>query len=519
MQKKSALLAGAALGVLLAMSAGATADAKTAKHHAHHAAGDPALAEKVESLTAAVGELENRLNEESQARQALQAQAQAAQSDAAAARADAADAHRQLAEQIQTLPGEVQGRVDTAVKANKPKPSWADNTTVSGTMFADISSISQVPRPATGSNGVTNNVTNKNENGFNYDIKRFYISIDHKFNDMFSANVTTDFTYDNATITTPAVATIPATTLPVTGCNISPGVPCTVTIPAIPGQAAATYVTGDKVGQLYLKKAYLQAKISDALIFRLGAADLPWVPFVEGLYGYRYVENVMIDRTKFGTSADWGVHALGALPVNHDLTVNYAISAVNGLGYKQPAMGTLNRSEYMDVEGRISATYAKKATIAIGGYVGKLGNGIQGVSTPNTASRFDALGVYVDPKFRLGVEYFYANAWNDVTKSKTAANRSQGFSVFGAYNFTPQISVFGRYDWVQPQQTHVSRFDDNYFNVGVSYEPVKIVDFALVYKRDSIANGILSTSNGSIGNVLGKTGTYDEVGIWTQVKW
>jgi len=25
-------------------------------------------------------------------------------------------------------------------------------------------------------------------------------------------------------------------------------------------------------------------------------ADLPWVPFMEGLYGYRYVENTLIDR-------------------------------------------------------------------------------------------------------------------------------------------------------------------------------------------------------------------------------
>ncbi len=512
MKKKSALFAGAALGMLLAASLSATAEAKTAKHH-HAAAGGSALADKVDSLTAAVSDLENRLNEESQARQALQAQAAAAQADAAAARADAAAAHTQLAEQIQTIPGEVQGRVDTAVKANKPKPSWADNTTVSGTMFADISNIGQVPRPATGSNGVTNNVTNKNENGFNYDIKRFYISIDHKFNDMFSANVTTDFTYDNATITIPKVA---AQTLPVTGCTISPGNPCTVTIPSV---AAQTYVTGDKVGQLYLKKAFMQAKINDALIFRLGAADLPWVPFLEGLYGYRYIENVMIDRDKFGTSSDWGVHVLGALPVTHDLTVNYAVSAVNGLGYKQPAMGTLNRSEYMDFEGRVSATYAKKATVAIGGYVGKLGNGIQGVSTPNTATRFDAIAAYVDPKFRVGVEYFYADAWNDVTKAKSAANRSQGVSAFGSYNFTPQISVFGRYDWVQPQQTTLPKFDDNYFNLGVSYEPVKIVDFALVYKRDSIANAILATSNGSIGNALGKTGTYDEIGLWTQVKW
>jgi hypothetical protein len=525
MRHQSALLSGVALGVLLSIGFGASADAKATRHHKGHAAGGgSALEQKVESLTAAVSELENRLNDEAQARQALQAQAQAAQADAAAARADAADAHRQLAEQIQTIPGSVQGQIDTAIRANKPKPSWAENTTVSGTMFADITNIGQTPRPATGSNGVVNNVTNKNENGFNYDIKRFYISIDHKFNDVFSANVTTDFTYDNATITIPAVPA-KTITIPATGATGSTGIACTPVAPAktcsitIPGVAAQTFVTGDKTGQLYLKKAYLQAKLSDALIFRVGSADLPWVPFVEGIYGYRYVENVLIDRTKFGTSADWGVHVLGALPASPKLTVNYQISAVNGLGYKQPAMGTFNRSTTMDVEGRLSATYDKRATLAIGGYVGKLGNAIQGVSTPNTATRFDALAAYVDPRFRVGVEYFYANAWNDVTKAKSAANRSEGVSVFGSYNFTPQISVFGRYDWERPTETTAGKVHDDYFNIGASYEPTKIVDFALVYKRDSVANGLLSTSNGAIGNVLGKTGTYDEVGIWTQVKW
>ncbi len=512
MRNNSALLGGATLGVLLAVGLGATADAKTTKHHhAHAAAAQSVLAEKVETLSAAVSDLENRLNDETKARQALQAQAQAAQADAAAARADAQAAHAQLAEQIQTLPGSVHDQVDTAIAANKPKPSWADNTSVGGTMFADASYLNQRPNPSSNAS----NVLNKNENGFNYDIKRFYISIDHKFNDVFSANVTTDFTYDNATTSVPAVA---AQTLTVAGCTPkAPATTCTVTIPATTAQ---TLVTGDKVGQLYLKKAFLQAKVSDALIFRLGSADLPWVPFVEGLYGNRYVENVLIDRTKFGTSADWGIHVLGTIPVDQLVTLNYAVSGVNGLGYKQPGIGTANRSNSMDVEGRVSATIDKKFTLAVGGYEGKLGNAIEGLQTYHTAERLDALAAYGDPMFHAGVEYFYASDWNDVTQSNPAkTNKSQGVSVFGTMNFMPQWSVFGRYDWEQPQETTASKFVDNYFNIGVSYEPVKTVDLALVYKRDAVDNGALSTSNGAIGAGAGKTGTYDEVGLWTQVKW
>lgn len=514
MRNKSALLSGAAIGVLLAMSFGATANAKAAKHHHAAKAGPSALEQKVDSLTEALGDVETRLNAATAAQQASAAQIAQAQADAAAARADAAAAHAELAQQIQTIPGAVQDDVKTAVAANKPKPSWADNTTVGGTIFFDVSNLTQRPHPSAS----TNNVLNKNENGFNYDLKRFYISIDHKFNDIFSANFTSDFTYDNATATVPA---IPAQTLTVAGCTPqAPATSCTVTVP---GVAAQTLVTGDKVSQLYIKKAYLQAKLNDALIFRVGSADLPWVPFVEGIYGYRYVENIMIDRDKFGTSADWGIHVLGTLPVDKMVTVSYAVSGINGLGYKQPGMGTVNRSNSMDVEGRVSATIDKKLVVAVGGYEGKLGNEVANIvpdPAPHTAWRADALVAYVDPRFRIGGEYFYAHAWTTVTSAVPLDAR--GVSGFGSFNITPQLAAFGRYDWVQTGfNTNVKhKISEGYYNLGLSYEFTKTVDFALVYKRDSIVNGTIGTANGTIGGVLnGPAGTYDEIGIWSLVKW
>ena len=79
--------------------------------------------------------------------------------------------------------------------------------------------------------------------------------------------------------------------------------------------------------------------------------------------------------------------------------------------------------------------------------------------------------------------------------------------------------MFGRYDYVKPQKTTAPTYDDNYFNVGVSYSPVKQLDFALVYKRDQVQNGLLNTGNGKIGtnNATG-VGHYDEFGLFTQVK-
>src|SRR5215831_3985687 len=134
-------------------------------------------------------------------------------------------------------------------------PAAADETTtVSGKAFIDVTDYN-----------LKNDGVDSANNGFGIDVKRFYLGVTHVFDDTWSANITTDF----------------------------------------------NYVGNDGETQLFIKKAYVQAKLSDAFVGRIGSADLPWVPYVEDLYGYRYVENVLVDRLKFGTSADWGLHAGG----------------------------------------------------------------------------------------------------------------------------------------------------------------------------------------------------------------
>jgi hypothetical protein len=431
MKRKSSLIGGAAFGALLALSIGAAAQAKTA----------PDNSAEIEALRQQVQALTDRLNAQEAAQQQTQATAQQAQAAAQAAQV-AADA------QIKTIPAQVETAL-AAIPAPKPHSSWADSTTVSGRVYADASNVSQK------SDGVKQPI-----DGTNFDIKRFYITVEHKFNDVFSANLTTD----------------------------------------------ANYVAADKETQLYIKKAYLQAKLSDALIVRFGSADLPWVPFVEDVYGFRYVENTLIDRTKFGTSADWGVHASGKLA---DGLVNYAVSAINGNGYKNPS-----RSQGIDLEGRVNLNY-DHFIVGVGGYTGKLGHDIEGIATNHTANRFDAVVGYSTDRIHAGVEYFHATDWNNV--ATPVSDSSEGWGGFASYKFTDRFSVFGRYDWVKPNQDSNPDLKDNYFNFGVAYSPTKTIDLALVYKRDKADDGVIATSNGNIGGLV--SGTYDEIGLFTQYRW
>jgi len=316
----------------------------------------------------------------------------------------------------------------------------AQDTKISGRMYADFTNIDQKV------DGVESGT-----NGTGFDIKRVYIGIDHSFNDMFSANVTTDFQYSSAISST----------------------------------------------EVYLKKAYLQAKFSDALVVRVGATDLPWVPYAEDIYGYRYVENTVADRTKFATSADWGLHAAGKLGGN----LSYAVAAVNGNGYKNPT-----RSKGMDFEGRLSAKF-DQLNFAIGGYTGKLGQDVAGVATPNTATRFNALAAYVGERGRLGVEYFSANDYSAaLVKDPLNDDKADGVSVFGSYRLNPVYTLFGRAEEVKPSKTLSPSKKDQYYNAGISFAAFKGVSFSAVVKHDEVTSTGHKTTN-------------NEVGIWTEVRY
>ena len=332
--------------------------------------------------------------------------------------------------------------------------------TVGGKIYADLTYLDE-----------KENDTKIAPSGTGVDVKRFYLVFGEKFNDMWSANITTD----------------------------------------------AGYSSGGGAVDVFIKKAFLQYSLpgSKAFFARLGSADLPWIPFDEDLYGYRYVENTLIDRLHFGTSADWGLHGGGQAD-----GASYALSVVNGSGYKNPT-----RSKSMDVEARLAYGIAG-LTFAIGGYSGKLGHDNYATAatdttsgTFHTANRFDALAAYVNDGARVGAEYFSANDWNNVTTA--ASDKADGYSLWGSYDFTSMISVFGRWDQAKTSKDLAPNLKDEYFNVGLATHPTKGVDVALVYKHEKMDNGLIngqfSGFNKTLGTAPMTSGEVNEVGVWAQV--
>lgn len=501
MLNKMLLRTGAGLGALALATAPALA--RPAKHHATASASSSQAAEiralkaQVEALTARLDAQESSAHAAQQAAQDAQTQAAAAAAQAQAASVEAAAATKGVAQQVKVV-------LD---KEPRLKPQWFDSTQVSGRMYFNFSNISQRQ------NGVhLAGEPNGHNNGTGFNIKRFYLGIDHTFSPIFSADLTMDVANVVGRTSNGDFNTI-------TGPTDTGGTGC-------PSKCPTTVGDAQLVGRgFYIKKAYLQAKISPALIIRAGSADMPWIPYVEGIYGYRHIENTLIDHLGFGTSADWGIHVLGDLGGG---LVSYQFSMVNGAGYRNVKV-----SKSVDFEGRVSMAY-KGFFAAVGGYTGKLGNNTQRASgsptpvTHHTATRLDALAGYKDKRFTIGGEYFYASNWsnNGLTPvTNLGHTKSDGYSVFGSFNVTPKWSVFARYDWARPDykltisSTSVSQKTRNqYYNVGIQWEPVKIVDLALVYKHEHTKNGIISDSNGSIGGTGFGSGNYSEVGLFGQLR-
>ncbi|MBN8947300.1 MAG: carbohydrate porin [Rhodanobacter sp.] len=323
-----------------------------------------------------------------------------------------------------------------------------NNTTLSGKMFFDFTSIDDK----------NSDKGKSDKSGVGLDVKRFYLGVDHKFNDIWSANLTTDF----------------------------------------------NYASSDGQTSVFVKKAYVQGKFDDAAVLRIGSTDMPWIPFAEQYYGFRYVENTITDRLKYGNSADWGLHLGGELGAGKSF--NYAVSVVNGNGYKNPG-----RSKGVDVEGRVGFVPFENMVVAVGGYRGHRGQETENVNAVNTAERGDIMVAYASDAFRLGAEYFTAKNWNNVLT--TATDKADGYSLWGSVAVADDVSLFARYDNAKLSKTLDGANKNVYYNAGVEYQVTKGFKLAGVWKHEKADKTVGTPVPPHVRNV--KT---NEIGVFGEVR-
>ncbi len=406
--------------------ASVTAVASPAQYKAQESTSQDAAKAQIEMLKAQLAELQSKV---------------ASLEERTDAQSDINVSSGQAVEQATTVTAASDKRLAALEKA-------VNNTTIGGKMYFDFTNIDQ----KNSDSGKTD------KSGTGIDVKRFYLGIGHTFNDIWSANLTTDF----------------------------------------------NYVSNDGETNLFVKKAYVQGKFSDAAVLRIGSADMPWIPFVENYYGFRYVENTLTDRLHYANSADWGLHMGGDLGAGK--SVNYAVSVVNGNGYKNPS-----RSKGVDVEGRVGFVPFENMIVAVGGYSGHLGKETQNTSAQNTAQRGDIMVAYAGKTFRVGAEYFNAKNWGNLVLSPIS-DKADGYSLWGSVALNDALTLFARYDDAKLSKNQDRNAKDSYYNLGLQYQVTKGFKLAGVWKHEKVDQSVLLPVAPHVQNV--KT---NEIGVFGEV--
>ena len=402
-----------------------------------------------------------------------------------------------------------------------------ENTTVGGVAFFDLSSISQQQGQA---NGTSPSVA---PSGTGFDVKRLYLTVDHTFNDVWSADLTTDAQYASST------TLVTGATITCTGGAKPTGTTCPTGSSVASVTAATTSVnTGGSVTEVMVKYLYLTAKLNDAFIVHLGSYATPWIQYTDGLTGYRWVEKGMTDRLSLSdSSADWGLNASGSFANN---LLSYSASVTDGGGYKNPT-----RTEHVDFEGRITSKPFSWLDVGVGYYNGHLGQvtaANDGFPT-NTASRWDGLVSFNFRGLRLTGEYIDATNYKtvnsvaaglfgtqDVVASSLTGtlNRdvAKGYSVLASYAYNASWNVFTRYDDINLSENVLPGLKDRFYDAGIDYKPLKALDVALVYKVELVDNGAATIgsadANGSYtigGATSTANGKFREIGLYAQFKY
>lgn len=380
------------------------------------------------------------------------------------------------------------------------------DTTIGGELFSDFSHIQLQNENAAGQRIDTA------PDGTGFDIKRFYLIVDHRFNDIFAADITTDAQFSTASTATVLTNTTGGTATALTNQNTSGG-----------------------VTEVFIKKLYLEGAFDKLFVLRVGSYNGAWTSFVESNYGYRYIDKTTTDRLGFANTADWGLHASGVYGGN---LVNYQLSVVNGAGYKNPS-----RTKDVDVEGRVGVNPISWLTVGGGFYSGHLGQ----ITAANenfpkhTATRYDALAAINIIGIHFGGEYYLAKNYKTVNtlaasvygtsavvNTATAApvnDKAQGFSSWLSYDINSQFNVFARYDNAKLSEDINPRLRDAYFNLGAAYKPIKPLDVAIVYKNEKVEHGSNSVSgadaNGTYtigGASNARYGRFSEYGVYAHYK-
>ncbi|MGM0481827.1 MAG: hypothetical protein ACQEQZ_07850 [Pseudomonadota bacterium] len=285
-------------------------------------------------------------------------------------------------------------------------------TAVSTQIFTNLSNIQQNP-------------VNSSAEGWQFDLKRFYINVDQKFNNNWKGFITTDVQWRR--------------------------------------QADPTDV--------WFRHAYVERQFGDQMTLWLGVAPLPWIDYVARKVGYRYIDPSINPMQGFAGPTDLGVHFYQT-----GERFSYGVSVVTGGGFKKPTVG-----DSADVETYAAWHLTSAWDIAVGYYSGARAQDKDESQKFNSAERFNGSVNYQTAQWRFGVEYVYASNWNQV--ATPVEDAKSGWGSWVSYRYAPAYSVFLRYDSSKPSRRLNPTLEKDYIQAGWDWQTTPYLTVAVVAKH------------------------------------
>lgn len=305
------------------------------------------------------------------------------------------------------------------------------------------------------------------ENDYNgFDLSRIYFGAKVKFNEQWSAKITSDIERESDYAIKPVD-------------EDGDGSIDTYDISKV--KDAGKYL-------VYIKYGYLDYVPFEFLGVRFGMIDTPWISYVDKSWNYRFVQKSLTDKNKMDTSADLGIALYGKFPMKLG---NYMLGAYNGEGYKAP-----EENEGKSFHARLDFTPLKPLEIkalenlAIGGSFKY--NNID-PDAKHTYYLYTGLLSYfyqITDDMSISVGFEIATS-EDVPSDEATTDekiKGIGYSGFGEFVFYKGLGIFGRYDYFDPntkndKKKNIGYQDEtSYIVAGLSYKPLKNVRFALDYQ-------------------------------------
>lgn len=277
--------------------------------------------------------------------------------------------------------------------------------------------------------------------GWQFDLKRFYLNADHRFNEQWSLRVTTDVQWQRQQDPT----------------------------------------------DVWFRHAYVERSLPFNQYVKFGVAELPWIDYIARRVGYRYIDASLNPKNQFAGPTDLGVH-YGYKGENF----SFAAAAVSGGGFKKPRVG-----DQVDVELTGIWHITPGLDLASGWYEGTRTQDKDENPKYHTAQRWNVALSYMLKGIRVGAEYAYNDNWTRVNQPN--ADASDGWSVWASYAFKPGYSAFVRYDITHPSRRLSPELERDYLQLGVDWKASTYLTIAVVAKQSQADSSMIDQEQNEIG--------------------